>query len=437
MIENNSNILQILYKHYLDHPHICIDSRSVIKDSLFFGLPGKTYHGNYFATQALERGAAYAVIDDVAYYQPGGHYKLVTNTLQALQALAQRHRQELTIPVVGITGSNGKTTTKELLAAMLRKKYRCYATMGNFNNGLGVPLSLLAIGPDIEVAVIEMGASGLGEIAALCEIAQPTHGLITNIGPAHIAGFNSMAGVKQGKSELYAYLKRTGGVLFINAADPTLVDLSKPYDNLIYYLSESSFYQAKLLKADPFLVYQNESGKVINTHLLGSHHLSNAAAAACIAKYMGVEPTTIDAAIGDYIPSNNRSQVVHKGTNLVILDAYNANPPSMKAALDSFANLPATYKVAILGNMDELGTDSLSFHQQVVALTAQQGYQEVLLHGSDMAQATAYNPDALYFRHKEALASYLQARIFSHTAFLIKGSRSYGLESLLACIKIV
>jgi UDP-N-acetylmuramoyl-tripeptide--D-alanyl-D-alanine ligase len=428
-------MIETLYQIYLDYPQVCTDSRSAQKNQIFFALQGNQFNGNHFAYEALKKGCAYAVVDDPAYYQPNHRYILVENTLHTLQQLANFHRHKLDIPVIAITGSNGKTTTKELLATILRQRYRCHATIGNLNNHIGTALSLLAIPLDAEVAVLEMGANHRGEIMHLCEIVEPTHGLITNIGYAHIEGFGGIEGVIKGKSELYDYLNKTGGIIFINSTDVILMEKVKMYHNsIIYYPQQGDFYTADFISSQPYLIYKNQEGKEITTHLLGKHHFSNVAAAGCIATYMGVDSSTIDRAIQSYIPINNRSQTIRKGSSIIVLDAYNANPTSMRAALEAFYNLSMSYKVVILGNMNELGKESINFHKQIVTLTAQYKYQEVLLYGSDMKEASLSNPQAICFKDRNELIVYLQNRTFRDTAFLIKGSHTYNMENLLPYI---
>jgi UDP-N-acetylmuramoyl-tripeptide--D-alanyl-D-alanine ligase len=433
-VKNNFTTFQDLYSYYLQYPYVSFDSRKKVAGTIFFALKGAQYDGNIFASNALEKGAAYVVIDNPAYYKKDERYILVENALDALQQLAKIHRTKLNIPIIGITGSSGKTTTKELVHAVLSQRYNCYATQGNLNNHIGLPVSILSMTHATEIAVLEMGASHMGEIAQLCEIAKPTHGLITNIGNAHIEGFGSIEGVKKGKGELYTYLKKNKGVAFVNSTDPMLMELSKELLNLIYYPQRKDFYHCKLVEAKPYVIYQTDQDEVITTHLIGKHHFYNIAAALCIGKYFEVAQYVANLAIKAYIPSNNRSQVVKKGSNTILLDAYNANPNSMQAALDAFNFFTPSHKVVILADMNELGEDSIAFHKEIVELTKQNNYQEVLLYGPYMEKVSRYNPKGLHFKHIEELGNYIKNRQYSNTAILIKGSNSHHLERLLKYI---
>eukprot|EP01132_Coremiostelium_polycephalum_P000003 gene3-4_t len=427
-----------LYTHYLSFPKVVCDSREEVTQALFFCLRGKKYNANQFAAQALEQGAAYVVVDDPRYYQAKNErYIFVADTLVALQQLAAWHRRQLNIPIIAITGSTGKTTTKELAYAVLSQKYACFATVGNLNNHIGVPLTLLSIPPTTEVAILEMGANHVGEIAQLCTMAQPTHGLITNIGPAHLEGFGSLEGVIQGKKELYDFLRQHAGIVFVNDQDPVLVAASQGVAHPVYYTQVVPGYQVELMAVNPHLVYKsNDQGesRLITTQLLGKHQLSNVVAALCMAQYFKVPAQLAHAAIAAYCPSNNRSQLIQKGSNTIVLDAYNANPTSMCAALDVFAAFNGQKKIVILADMNELGEASDTFHQEVVRKTTQQLQTQVILYGKQMGKAASHNPAALYFDDMEGLRAYLKSCTFHHTAFLIKGSRSYQLERLLACI---
>lgn len=430
-MKNNFCSLQEIYSYYLQSPYISIDSRKDVSNTIFFALRGDCYDGNSFAGDALAKGAAYVVIDNPQYYINDKRCLLVGNTLVTLQQLAQLHRQELNIPIIAITGSNGKTTTKELLYAVLSQRYNSFATQGNLNNHIGVPISILSINKSTEIAVIEMGANHVGEIAQLCKIAQPTHGLITNIGAAHIEGFGGIEGVKRGKGELYTYLKEHGGTPFINSTDATLMEMGKIFLKPILYPQDTDFYYCELLEAKPYITYKSEENQFVTTHLVGQHHFYNIAAALCVGKYFGVPSQAAHSAIQAYAPSNNRSQIVKKGSNTILLDAYNANPSSMRAALDAFDFFIARQKVVILGDMNELGEEAIIAHQAIVKLTAERNYQQVILYGKHMATAQASNPHALHFTVMNDLEDYLKSQQFIDTAILIKASNSYHLERLL------
>jgi UDP-N-acetylmuramoyl-tripeptide--D-alanyl-D-alanine ligase len=422
--------LEKLYAYYLKHPYLTTDSRQVIPNSIFFALKGPRFNGNAFAAIALQQGAAYAVIDDV-FYQQDERYLLVEDVLTSLQELAKLHRSNLAIPIVGITGSSGKTTTKALMDVVLSQRYQVYATQGNLNNHIGVPISLLSIKPSIEVAIIEMGANHQKEIAKLCEIAMPTHGLITNIGPVHLEGFGGIAGVMLGKGELYDYLSKNHGQAFVNSKDFRLLAMSQRLKNPIYYPQIDDTYTCSLIQATPYVIYQDCHGQTVPTRLLGKHQFYNVAAALCIGYYFGIAADKANQAIQNYQPLANRCQLIRKGSNSVLLDAYNANPESMKAAIQTLYSVQAEDKVLILGDMEELGTYSAAFHKNLVKLTTESNYRAVLLHGMHMQAASSYNPKAIYFKEKADLAAYLQQANFHHTAILIKGSRSLQLETLL------
>ena len=422
-----------LYKKYLSCQHIATDSRSMTPQAIFFALSGPHFNGNKFAEKALEKGASYAIIDDIRY-KKDDRYILVDSSLATLQRLASYHRRQLNIPFIAITGSYGKTTTKELVKTVLSQCYKVFATSGNLNNHIGVPLTLLSITREAEIAVIEMGANRLGEIAQLCEIAAPTHGLITQVGNVHLEGFGSFEGVVRGKSELYHYLIQHEGQVFINSQNPILTPMGKRFKNPYYYPQKQDFYQCELVAENPYVVYKSENGEVVQANLLGAHHFGNIAAALCIAKYFEVNEEKANEAIKHYYPPNNRSQVIKRGTNTFILDAYNANPESMREAIRVFNLIPASHKILILGDMNELGEESEKFHQEIGRFTTQEKYTAVIFCGSLMEAAKKMNPSALYFENKEDLADYLKKRKFENTTFLFKASRSLGLESLAELI---
>ena len=429
-----SKVIEKLYAQYTQYPYISTDSRNIMPNSIFFALQGQHFDGNAFAAQALSQGAVYSVIDN-KQYQQDERYILVDDVLTALQELAHMHRQQLKIPIIAITGSNGKTTTKELLHRVLSQQYQVYATQGNLNNHLGVPLSLLAIGQADEMAIIEMGANHQGEIAKLCQIARPTHGLITNLGHAHLKGFGGFEGVVLGKGELYDSLYMHHGQVFINATSARLIELGKRFKEPIYYPQQQAGHVCELLKADPYVVYKHNKGSIITTQLLGKHQFENIAAALCVGQYFGIDAHNANQAIQSYKPANNRSQVLYKGTNTILLDAYNASPESMQEAIQALQLIRASHKVLILGDMNELGQESAYWHEKLVKLTTQYNDQEVILHGPNMEAALKHNSQALYFSQKKDLATYLQQRSFKDTAILIKGSRSLELETLLTAIR--
>jgi len=420
--------LEILYEHYKKSTGISTDTRKINTGSIFFALKGEKFDANDFAVEALAKGAAYAVVDKKDLPDKPGLIR-VENVLDTLQNLARHHRAQISIPVIGITGSNGKTTTKELIKAVLSRKFKTFATIGNLNNHIGVPLSILSISRETEIAIIEMGANHIGEIANLCEISQPTHGLITNIGKAHIEGFGSFDGVIRAKSELYQYLISHKGRVFINSLDLILANMAKRFSEPLFYPSEGNYYHAELLGADPFVELKAENGQKVKTHLIGSYNFINICAALCIGKFFKVNPREANQAISEYVPSNNRSQVIEKGSNTIILDAYNANPDSMVVALANFDGMRHENKVVILGDMKELGSISHQEHQTLVKRTVDK-YSKVILCGPLMQEAAAYNAKALWFPNTDELNTYLKENPVSDSLILVKASRGIGLEKV-------
>lgn len=418
-----------LYELYKQCQQVSTDSRANQDQSLFFALNGPNFKGAKFAQQAIDKGAYYAIVDDEAYV--ADRTFLVDDTLQALQDLARHHRQQLNIPIIGITGSNGKTTTKELTNAVLSQQYNTLYTRGNLNNHIGVPLTVLSIRPEHEIAIVEMGANHINEIAQLCSIALPTHGLITNIGKAHLEGFGSFEGVARAKSELYLHLDQHGGTVFVNSQNEHLMRMARRIQNKITYPTATDFFHAEFLEASPFVVYQSENGEQVQTQIIGEYNFENIAAASCVGKFFNVPMEKINQAIAAYTPANNRSQVVQKGSNTVLLDAYNANPSSMAASVTNFAKAKAAKKVVILGDMFELGPDSAEEHRKLGDLLAGLNFNEVLLCGQEMLAAAQPYPQFKYFETKAALTSWLQQHPLQDTHLLIKGSRGMGLESLL------
>ena len=421
---------QNLYEKFLASSGVSTDTRSIAKGSLFFALKGERFNGNAFARQALENGAAYAVIDEPEHWH-NDRCLLVDDALAALQDLAHYHRRALNIPVIGINGTNGKTTTKELLHAVLSQKYQTLATRGNLNNHIGVPLTLLQLTAETEIAIIELGANHVGEIAALCRIAHPTHGLTTNIGKAHLEGFGGLEGAIRGESEQYDYLRRTGGVVFINSQDKLLSNMGKRLTKPHYYPAPGDYFTCTLLSADPFVVYQAEGGNSVETQLVGAYNFDNIAAALCIGKYFEVPSAAADEAIRSYQPANKRSQVVRQGTNTIILDAYNANPDSMQAAIRNLEAMQAAQKAVILGDMYELGEDAAAEHRAVGELLAQGTVERILFCGELMQAAHEACPRSDYFPDKAKLEKHLQQQPIENNTVLIKGSRGMAMETVV------
>ena len=419
-----------LYNCFLACKGVSTDTRQITEDCLFVALRGDKFDGNQYAKDALEKGAKYAIVDN-SDFAVDNRYLLVDNSLESLQHLAHYHRKQLTIPIVGLTGSNGKTTTKELIAVVLSKKYKTYATKGNLNNHIGVPLTLLAIDSSYEMAVVEMGANHQKEIELLCNIAEPTHGLITNVGKAHLEGFGGIEGVRKGKGELYDWLVSSGGTVFVNGANPTLLEMAQErhFKESVTYLSNSDAPQ--MLESSPFVSYQDTEGNTIQTHLTGRYNFENIVAALSIGSYFGVSDRDAHQAVADYNPTNNRSQVIQKGTNTLIMDAYNANPSSMAAAIENFGKLEAERKMVILGDMLELGAESPEEHLALGKLVAQQKFGIVILAGKLMKDALPALPKAYYFPDKFSLHNWIVDHPQHNTHVLIKGSRGMGLETVV------
>ena len=459
-----------LYEIYKVHPIVTTDSRNCPEGSIFFALKGETFDGNKFAMQALEKGCAYAVVDDLTQCTMHNaqctinesQFIEVDNVLDSLQQLARYHREQLDIPFVGITGTNGKTTTKELVATVLSKKYRVYYTQGNFNNHIGVPLTLLSIKPDCEMAVIEMGANHPGEIKALADIALPTCGLITNVGKAHLEGFGSLEGVINTKKELYDNLAERGGHVFVNAANPLLM---KALDNaqcttnglepwrkmhnvqLTTYSSNaevSADVNGRLLRCAPYVEFEWKSQ--LSTHFVGAYNLDNMLAAITVGLHFGVAEEDICDAISNYVPANNRSQLTKTERNTLIVDAYNANPTSMMAAIDNFELMEGENKLAILGDMLELGEQSEIEHQTIVRRLVESKIEKVILVGKEFCKCTMHDaqPTVLSFGEKytidnrfvvyESLDALLESQsveTLQSQLILLKGSNGIGLYKLI------
>jgi UDP-N-acetylmuramoyl-tripeptide--D-alanyl-D-alanine ligase len=422
--------IESLYKIYQQFPSVQTDTRKLKSGDIFFALKGDNFNGNEFAKQAIESGAAYAVIDEAAYEIPGKTF-LVDDVLSALQQLAKHHRQKFTIPFIAITGSNGKTTTKELIHAVLSSSIKTYTTDGNLNNHIGVPITILKINADAELAVIEMGANHQKEIASYCEYAMPTHGLITNCGKAHLEGFGGVDGVKKGKGELFDYLRNNNGTAFIMWDYDYLHEMSNGLANIIKYGTMDASIEGNILQSEPFLavnITKGASTGIIKTQLVGEYNLPNVLAAVTLGKHFGVADEKIKASIENYTPSNSRSQLIEKDSNKIILDAYNANPSSMKLAIENFAKIHATNKVLMLGAMAELGEESISEHNVIVELIKKNNWTNVVLVGGDFLKID--HPYISFSNAVEAKA-WLQQQHFENTHLLIKGSRSMQMEKVL------
>jgi len=425
-------MIEDIYNIYQRHPSIQTDTRKLKAGDIFFALKGPNFNGNAFAKQAIDIGAAYVVIDEKEYEIPGKTF-LVPDVLLALQQLALHHRKQFDFPFIAITGSNGKTTTKELIHAVLSSKFKTYTTEGNLNNHIGVPLTILKIKPDAQMAVIEMGANHLKEIAGYCQIALPTHGLITNCGKAHLEGFGSEEGVKKGKGELFDYLRTlTHGFAFVMWDYDYLQEMSKGISGIIKYgTKDNDHVIGKILPNENFLKVQITQGLddgIISTQLVGEYNLPNVLAAVTIGKFFEVPEGKIKAAIENYTPSNSRSQLIEKDSNKIILDAYNANPSSMKLAIENFARKNSENKILMLGAMAELGKQSLQEHQEIIDLIKKYSWKEVVLVGGDFLKLS--HP-FLSFENSLQAKEWFSKQQFQNSYILVKGSRSLQMEKIL------
>lgn len=430
-----------LYAVYQAHPVVTTDSRSCPEGSIFIALKGASFDGNKFAAAALEKGCSYAVVDEKEYYVEGDdRYILTDDCLTTFKELAREHRRQFNIPVVGITGTNGKTTTKELVSAVLTEKYNVMHTEGNFNNDVGVPKTLLRLSPEHEIAVVEMGASHPGDIKKLVEYVEPTCGLITNVGRAHLQGFGSFEGVKKTKGELYDFLKAHDCLVFLNTGNPHLVEMAREreLDRVISYGGEDDAnVQGRVTAADPFITIEwQEAGKPnvysVKSHLIGAYNVDNMLAAVAVGLHFGVTPEQINHALEHYQPTNNRSELVKTADNTLIVDAYNANPTSMAAALDSFEQIDTTLpKMAILGDMRELGAVSEEEHQKVADNLKAKGLNDVWLVGEEFGKTQC---DFHKYNNVEEVKQAIAGHKPTGKCILIKGSNGTKLFELPALL---
>ncbi|HMG81466.1 MAG TPA: UDP-N-acetylmuramoyl-tripeptide--D-alanyl-D-alanine ligase [Ferruginibacter sp.] len=419
--------IQELYSIFLQHPSVETDTRKIKKGDIFFALKGPSFNGNSFAKQALLAGASYAVVDEVI--DPADEKIIKTeDVLTTLQQLAKYHRQQFNIPFIAITGSNGKTTTKELVHEVLSTTYKTYTTKGNLNNHIGIPITILSVQKDAEIAVIEMGANHQKEIEGYCDYCMPTHGIITNIGKAHLEGFGGEEGVKKGKGELFDYLRAHDGTVFIMNDYDHLKEISKGINEVISYGTTDADIVGTINKSTEFLEVSIKKGPSIKTNLVGEYNLPNVLVAVAVGKYFKVPDEKIKAALENYTPSNSRSQLIEKGSNKIILDAYNANPTSMKAAIENFAKMNARKKVLLLGGMAELGNESLKEHEGIVALINKYKWDAVVLVGGDYNKIVN---NFTYFNNSTEAKDWLQQQKFTDTMLLVKGSRSMQMEKVL------
>lgn len=423
-----------LYHLYKQHPSVQTDTRKLAEGDIYFALKGENFNGNTFASQALEKGAAYAIVDE-EQYATGDEYILVDDVLSTLQQLAKYHRQQLDIPFIAITGSNGKTTTKELVTTVLRTRYKITATKGNLNNHIGVPLTILSIPSDTEIAVIEMGANHQKEIESYCKIALPTHGIITNCGKAHIEGFGGVDGVRKGKGELYDFIKANNGIIFRNADLDYFVSMASGIQHQVTYGSANADYIGKPLTDDIFLkvaILNSGAETTINTNLVGDYNYHNVMVAVAIGMHFNIDIDTIKKAIASYTPDNSRSQWTSIGSNKVISDAYNANPTSMRAAILNFSKANTPNKILWLGGMKEMGDTEAEEHQELVDLINEYSWEQVILVGPEF---TGISHDHLHFNTSEEAASYVNENQPENASILVKGSRSTKMETMIEALK--
>jgi UDP-N-acetylmuramoyl-tripeptide--D-alanyl-D-alanine ligase len=427
--------VEALYDIFLQHPYITTDTRKINQGDIFFALKGHNFNANDFSLQAIKEGAAYAVVDD-ATLPPHDQFLFCDDVLTMLQNLAGFHRNKFSIPIIAITGSNGKTTTKELVHTVLSAKYKTSTTQGNLNNHIGIPLTLLRVPPDAEMVVVEMGANHQKEIEGYCTYAKPTHGMITNCGKAHLEGFGGEAGVRKGKGELFDFLKENHSHAFVCMDFDYFHSMveDRNMNQVIWYgMSKNATITGHVLSAAPFLQVEITDGfakpLIIETQLVGDYNLFNILAAVTIGQYFGVSSSEIQNAIAGYHPDNSRSQLIKAGGNTIILDAYNANPSSMTAAITNFAHLQADKKILMLGAMAELGEESLEEHKSLVALIDQYEWDKVVLVGGDFGKVTH---KYIWFETSAEAATWWKAQKMERVYLLLKGSRSMAMEKVLA-----
>ena len=420
---------ELLYELYQQYPSVQTDTRKLKQGDIFFALSGPNFNGNDFALKAIESGAAYAIVDTEIANEDGRIIK-VDNVLDSLQMLAKYHRERFNIPFIAITGSNGKTTTKELVSAVLASHFKTYTTQGNLNNHIGIPLTLLQVRENAEMAVIEMGANHLKEIESYCNYVEPTHGIITNCGKAHLEGFGGIEGVRKGKGELFDFLRANHGTAFIFNNYQYLREMSKGIENVVTYGTADAYLTGEAVASETYLKVQitNEDfPATVQTQLAGDYNLPNVLCAAAIGKYFDVPVKKIIRAIENYVPGNSRSQVLVKGSNHIILDAYNANPSSMKAAIENIAKMQSAPKILMLGGMMELGEESLAEHQNIIDLIKKYTWKKVVLVGGDFEKT---KQSFLYFNNAAEAAEWSSKQNFENVYILIKGSRSIKMEKI-------
>jgi UDP-N-acetylmuramoyl-tripeptide--D-alanyl-D-alanine ligase len=425
--------IEQLYQIFLKHPNVQTDTRKLKAGELFFALKGDNFNGNRFASAALEKGAAAVVVDeDPGVNDPRLFY--TDDVLVTLQDLAKHHRQQFTIPFLAITGSNGKTTTKELIHAVLSSHYNTYTTEGNLNNHIGIPLTLLKIKSDAEMAIVEMGANHQKEIESYCKYVLPTHGLINNVGKAHLEGFGGLEGVRKGKGELYDFIRKENGSIFINTDLDYLREMSSGILSRYTYGTTAADVTGVMIKESPYLtvnITNPATVGIIHTQLVGDYNVPNILAAVAVGRYFKVPDQKILVSLEDYQPSNSRSQLIKWRNNEIVLDAYNANPTSMRAAIENFAKRPGEKKVLMLGAMAELGEESITEHRLIIELIQHYTWLNVILVGGDFSKI---EHPYVFFDDSEKAMHWFNKEHFDHTTFLIKGSRSSKMENIISTL---
>lgn len=424
--------IETVYQYFLESTGICTDTRKIEKGCFFFALKGDNFNGNKFTQEALDKGAFKVIIDEEAYHKTTGETIYCPNSLQLLQDLATFHRTQLNLPIIALTGSNGKTTTKELINAVLKQKYATTATIGNLNNHIGVPLTLLSMTTETEIGIVEMGANHPREIERLCEIARPDYGYITNFGKAHLEGFGSIEGVIKAKTELYEYLRKNQKTVFVNANDPLQLSLSEGIQKSTFGNKDQDSFVTLINSKKELLVSFKKLE--IQSNLIGAYNFNNIAAAIAIGDYFKVSTETIKRAIEAYKPTNNRSQRIEKNTNLIILDAYNANPTSMLAALENFKQAEGDNKILFLGDMFELGAEAASEHQKITTYLSENNLGKTYLLGSNFYKTKTDAASIQQFETFEDFKVQFSENSIQHSFILIKGSRGMALERITALI---
>lgn len=425
--------IQSIHNLFLKCDSVSIDTRKIENNSLFIALKGANFDANTFTNEALKKGASFVIIDNQDYYIDARTI-VVDDSLITLQDLAKFHRKYLNLPIIALTGSNGKTTTKELINVVLSKKYKTKATLGNLNNHIGVPLTLLSFNSETEIGIVEMGANHKKEIEFLCQIATPDYGYITNFGKAHLEGFGGIEGVIEGKSEMYSYVLANNKMAFVNQNDKIQVQNSKKLKSYSFGIDAlTANINIEYVKANPFVIIKY-SGVEIQTHLIGLYNANNINAALCIGKYFEVDTKDIKDSLESYIPDNNRSQLLSKGTNNIILDAYNANPSSMAVAIENFNQLEKSNKIMILGDMFELGSESQKEHKAIVELVASSNITICHFVGHEFYETKIINDKLIFHDTFDSLSNALEDKIIENATLLIKGSRGMALERILSLL---